>query len=84
MHGHSHGHSHDADGKTGSADRDLALMRYMLEHNRQHAQELAETGGRIADAGLEQAAGFIQEAVHSFEHANSSLEKAIRAIGGEE
>jgi len=52
----------------------------MLEHNRQHAQELADTGNRLADTGLSDAAEMIGEALHYFDHANEKLEKAVESL----
>jgi len=52
----------------------------MLQHNRQHARELAETGAVFEGAGLSAAAKYISGAVHDFDHANEKLEKAIELI----
>jgi len=54
----------------------------MLEHNKQHALELSDTGARLSDAGFTDAANLISDAVHYFDHANEKLEKAIGLIGG--
>ena len=79
-HGHSHSHSHgDA---PAASQKDLALLKYMLEHNKQHALELSDTGARLSDAGFTDAANLISDAVHYFDHANEKLEKAIGLIGG--
>ena len=99
-HGHSHEHNHKHDHSHESAHenthdhghkdtsrvspKDLALLKYMLEHNKQHARELAETGGRLADVGVESAAELIKGAVHYFDHANENLEKAVKLIDGGE
>ena len=87
-HKHSHEHSHTHDGPhdhahkdtSNTSAKDLALLKYMLEHNKQHARELAETGNRLAGAGLENAAELINGAVHYFDHANENLEKAVKLI----
>ena len=62
--------------------KDLALLKYMLDHNTQHAQELSDAGSRLASKGLADAAGLISDAVSSFSRANEKLEKAIRIIEG--
>jgi hypothetical protein len=62
----------------------VALLKYMLDHNKQHAHELSETGERLAAAGLLQAANMIDDAVHHFDHANEKLEKAVSLISGGE
>lgn len=65
--------------------KDLAILKYMLEHNVQHAQELSETGARLADAGLVLAAEKIGCAVSHFNNANQCLEEAIKlAVSGGE
>ena len=87
-HGHNHNHKHENThgyvhkGTSNVSPKDLALLKYMLEHNKQHARELAETGGRLADAGVESAAELIKGAVHYFDHANENLEKAVSLIDG--
>jgi len=86
-HGHDHEHDHEHSRATGSGNaagasaKDLALLKYMLDHNKQHARELSETGGRLASAGFSDAADRITDAVHYFDHANESLEKAIDIVG---
>ena len=67
---------------SASALKDLAFLRYMLEHNKQHSQELAETGDRITAAGFARAADLIKVAVHYIDHANEDLEKAVALLSG--
>ena len=85
-HDHEHNHSHDHDHSTPdisasknnqASSKDVALLTYMLAHNKQHARELAETGSRLADAGFREASELIEEAIHYFDHANESLDKAV-------
>jgi len=54
----------------------------MLEHNKEHARELSETGARLAVAGLGHEADMISNAVHFFDFANESLENAVELLGG--
>jgi len=85
---HMHMHDHDSDNTFGnnqietpaSTAEDLALLKYMLEHNRQHGQELSEIGGRLRGAGYTLAAELINEAVEFFSNANVKLEKAVGSI----
>lgn len=87
-HNHEHNHEHDhvheqkdnGQDSQGVSPRELALLKYMLQHNRQHARELAETGAVFEGAGLSAAAKYISGAVHDFDHANEKLEKAIELI----
>ena len=86
-HEHRDSHSHDSDSDAVGADdvgaskKDVALLTYMLEHNKQHARELSEVGARLAESGFEHAADMIADAVHYFDHANDSLEIAVSLIG---
>jgi len=79
-HGHDHDHDHNHENASGISQKDLALLKYMLEHNRQHAEELISTGKKIKTAGSDEAAKKIDDAVHYFEHANEELEKAISLL----
>ena len=81
-HSHAHAHDHCYSEPPGAPPKDLALLKYMLEHNKQHAHELSEVGGRLAGAGLAEAAALIGEAAHYFDHANDKLEKAILLCRG--
>jgi len=80
---HEHSYNYNHAGATGASPKDMALLEYMLEHNKQHARELAETGSRLAGTGLSGAAELISDAVHYFDHANEKLEHAIMLINGE-
>ena len=93
-HDHDNGHSHGHDRgrghirvkgaeKPGAQEKDIALLCYMLEHNKQHSRELAEIGDRLTGAGLAQAAELIGSAVRQFDLANSDLEKAVALFRGE-
>ena len=59
---HSHPHSHEhTGGKPMSHEEVLALLTYMLDHNRHHTE----------------AAAALAEALHEYDHGNSKLEKAL-------
>ena len=77
-HDHTHGHDHACDHCHGAkpAPKDIALLKYMLEHNRDHARELSETGLKLGGGAAE----LISEAVHYFEHGNEKLQKAVELI----
>ena len=62
-------------------DKDTALLEYMLEHNRHHAQELVELASGLRDGGKGEAAELIGGAVAFFEKGNAELEKALDALG---
>ena len=92
-HEHTHEHIHTSSRNldaacnqgeiNGVSPKDIALLKYMLEHNKQHACELAETGGRLAGAGFTGTAELINDAVRHFDYANSKLETAIGLISEE-
>ncbi len=72
-HEHNHNHSH------GSPEESLALLGYMVEHNKHHAQELKE----IADGLSSESRALILEAVDDFNKGNEKLEKALMSAKGE-
>ena len=82
-HGNGHPHEHGHAGTSGASPKDVALLKYMLDHNKQHALELAEAGGRLASSALADAAELINDAVHYFDHANEKLENAVTLICGD-
>ena len=81
---HVHMHDHDHDFVRfeipASTVKDLALLEYMLEHNKQHAHELADLGIRLTDAGYESAAELVHGAVLDFNQANTKLKNSIDLI----
>lgn len=79
---HHHHHHHHCEEEVEAPDLSyeqvLALMSYMLEHNRSHANELAGIGAALEKEGRPEASQAIFEAVHFFEHCNDKIEEAIR------
>ena len=55
-HEHSHPHEHGDIPAFDSLEQAEALMSYMLDHNRHHADELHEVGHKLAHTGKEEAA----------------------------
>ena len=55
----------------------LALMRYMVNHNDAHAQELAELAHQLKEAGRTEAYREIMEAVADFDVANARLSAVL-------
>ena len=64
-------------GKPMSHEEVLALLTYMLDHNRHHADELHDICHALEDAGKTEAAAALAEALHEYDHGNSKLEKAL-------
>ena len=81
---HKHSHSHGHKENKAAPSKELSLLNYMLEHNKQHAHELEEVRMRIFSAGNKAAAELIDDAVRCFDMANEKLEKAASLIKSEE
>ena len=81
-HGHAHGHSHSHGEVTGfdSLDQARALMAYMLDHNRHHADELHELCHKLEATGKDIAAELIHAAVDHFGKGNQLLESALEQL----
>lgn len=76
---HEHTHDHDHEHKTHSPEETLALLGYMIDHNRHHAEELHE----LAHSAGEEPAELIHEAVELFNAGNEKLSKALSLLKGE-
>jgi hypothetical protein len=70
-HGHCHDHDHGV-----TPDKSAALLKYMVEHNRHHAEELHELAHKLSGETAE----LIHQAVHDFDHGNEKLEAALRQM----
>ena len=81
-HEHSHPHEHGDIPAFDSLEQAEALMSYMLDHNRHHADELHEVGHKLAHTGKEEAAKLLHEAVDAFNRGNELLAKALEALKG--
>lgn len=74
-HTHDHDHHHDHH-EHHSPEESLALLTYMLGHNRHHAEELHE----LAHSLDEESAQLIHDAVIDFELGNEKLAEALRIL----
>ena len=81
-HTHSHEHAHDhhdhhgaAEAPTSKEER-LALLAYMVSHNKHHAEELAELAKGTTGAATEA----LQKAIASFDAGNTQLEIALNLM----
>lgn len=76
--GHTHGGGHTHSFARGvSPEKTLALLSYMLQHNREHTQELADLGIRLEQSGKAKAARQLKAATEEYERGNKNLEAAI-------
>lgn len=79
-HDHSHPHTHDAPAQRAAPsemDKVLALMNYMLEHNRQHTDELANMADKLEGLGRSGAALLLKESVRLFSQGNDKLAQSL-------
>ena len=76
MHHHIHSHDHSP---ASSPEETLALLEYMLNHNRSHAQELHE----LAHCVPEEAASLLHAAVEDFTCGNDKRAQAAGLLKGE-
>ena len=83
-HDHPHTHSHPhGEAAAMSPEETLALLGYMLDHNRHHADELHDICHALEDSGKAGAAQKLSEALHYFDHCNEYLAEAV-ALAKEE
>lgn len=73
-HDHPHDHHH---GQASSPEETLALLTYMLGHNRHHAQELHDLSHGVDN---ESAHELLHEAVALLERSNEKLEAALSLL----
>ena len=71
---HEHEHPHTG---ASSPEETLALLSYMLDHNRHHADELHELAHGVEDAS---ARDLIHEAVDALHESNLRLEEALALL----
>ena len=81
-HAHDHDHSHDQGGTP--MEELLALMKFMVNHNDAHAQELAELADQLQTAGRSRAYNQIMDAVANFDVANAQLDAVLKDLAAEE
>ena len=87
--GFAHSHSHDDPRHshvTGDTPMEelLALMKFMVNHNDAHAQELAELASQLQSAGREHAYRRLMDAVASFDMANAQLDAVMNDLESED
>ena len=81
--GHCHEHTH-ADGTThshthataSSPEEALALLKYMLDHNRHHAEELHDLAHNFDEVSAE----LLHDAVDKLGESNDLIEQALSLI----
>ena len=71
---HTHTHCHACGEPT--SEETVALLKYMLDHNRHHADELHELAHGLDGEARE----LVHGAVIDIESSNAKLEKALRVL----
>ena len=86
-HGHHHHHDHDHECGCGcgcggheQVDENVAILTYMLDHNKHHALELKEIAAHLRTVGKEEAAAQIEKGVEDFEKGNMRLSIALSLV----
>ena len=85
--GHDHDHEHHHDHGCGCGcgghdlpDENVAILTYMLDHNRHHALELKEIAAHLREVGKDEAAAQIEKGVEDFEKGNMRLSIALSLV----
>ncbi len=71
-HDHTHNHSHDVNSPE-SKEELLALLSYMVSHNKHHAAELEELSKSTSGVSYD----LLQSAIASYNEGNRLLEEAL-------
>lgn len=84
-HTHSHAqgdihHHHEVLDNAAPMEELLALMKFMVNHNDAHAQELAELAGQLMEAGKSRAYYQIMDAVANFDMVNAQLDAVVKEL----
>ena len=83
-HGHDHHHHHEGCGcgcgGHEQQDENVAVLAYMLDHNKHHALELKEIAKHLREVGKDDAAAQIEKGVEDFEKGNMRLSIALSLV----
>lgn len=87
--GHDHDHHHEHHEECGCGcgcgghehqDENVAVLAYMLDHNKHHALELKEIAAHLREVGKDEAAAQIEKGVEDFEKGNMRLSIALSLV----
>lgn len=73
---HNHEHNHGSSGDM-DAEKAAALLKYNLEHNLHHAEELHDLAHQMERLGLEDAARKVIDAYEAYKVGNKALQAAV-------
>ena len=85
-HGHHHHHHHDASPAPVDTPMEemMALMKFMVNHNEAHAEELAQLAQQLEAAGRRGAYRHVMDAVSYFDMGNATLSAVLEELAEEE
>ena len=58
------------------------LLSYLVDHNREHSQEVKDWAGKAADMGEVDLADEMMQAARAMDEANGLLEKSLKKLEG--
>lgn len=73
---HEHHHAHEHADQASNKEEAIALLSYMVDHNKHHITEIAE----VKSLANEAACAKIDEAIGSLEKANKLLSEALEEL----
>jgi hypothetical protein len=76
-HDHLHPHTHE---HIEDPAKITALLGYMVDHNRQHGEEIHGLAHSLSHAGQQEAADLLDQGQKDFEKGNEKLAKALNLL----
>jgi len=74
---HIHAHAHQS---PSIVDKSFAILSYMLNHNKNHTEELLTLANAIEEKGDVEAARIIKNAIHDYTEGNEKLASALEIL----
>lgn len=80
--GHTHIHTANHGGADNISAKDelVALLKYMIGHNRSHTEELDKIIGKLGELGDASAVNYVKSAVDFYSNGNDALAKALAEL----
>lgn len=75
--GHEHTLTHPHTGETPDAAETLAVLKFMLEHNVHHTEELQDLAGKLEALGQHKAAHQLLHGIEEYQKGNDRLQKTL-------
>lgn len=71
-------------GKIADKKKLKTLLKYWIDHNREHSEEFQEWSGKANAIGESEVAEAIQQSIAEMDKAAELLSKALKKLGGKE